>query len=728
MNTPARHPKPSRRFRIGLSLLSLLPMLGACSSDLPLPPPVDPEGSTISMGQTGDHYFDLDQIDRTNVSQLEVAWKFEMPEGGLQTTPLFRNGMLYAVMPTQQVVALNPETGKELWRYSGGERAEQPVRGLSYWRQGNERRLFSAVGHSLVALDPLTGKPMPDFGKGGVIDLREGLGRDPERVATFMTSPGVIFEDLIIVGYRTSESAPSAPGAIRAFDVRTGKQRWVFNVIPRPGEAGHESWPANAWKTAGGANSWAGMTVDAARGILFAPTGSAVDDFYGGDRLGNNLYANSLLALNARTGKRIWHFQTVHHDVWDRDLSSPPALLKVRRNGQVIDAVVQPSKQGFLFLFDRLTGRPLFPIRERPVPGSDLPGERTSPTQPFALVPTPIARQKLTADMLTKRTPQSHAEAYKAFREMRSGGQFLPLTVGKPTVIFPGFDGGAEWGGVGIDPRRGILFINSNDVPWTGELAHGTPPELEGIASVPGGLSYLRQCAVCHGFKREGSPPAFPSLVDVGNRLSPAQIAAVIKNGRGRMPGFPQLTEIDRADIVAFLTRKADAPAAPQREVMSPAPAPKDDRYFLTGYRKFVDSAGYPAAAPPWGTLNAIDLNSGRYLWKIPLGEYPELRAKGVPTTGSENYGGPIVTSTGLLFIGATIYDRKFRAFDTTTGKLLWESILPYSGVATPTTYVAGGRQFVVIAASGRRDPKGRQGAAYVAFALPDKRSSSRPK
>jgi quinoprotein glucose dehydrogenase len=453
------------------------------------------------------------------------------------------------------------------------------------------------------------------------------------------------------------------------------------------------------------------MAIDAERGIVFVPTGSAVDDFYGGDRAGDNLFANSLVALDARTGKRIWHFQFVHHDIWDRDLPTPPVLLTIRNNGKRIDAVAQGTKQGHLFVFDRVTGRPLFPIEEREVPQSDVPGERTSRTQPFPTLPAPFARQRLTADMLTQRIPAARAAAAAEFATFNNKGPFTPLAVGKPTVVFPGFDGGAEWGGPAVDPRRGLLFVNSNDIAWTGELV----PTATSADSDDGYATYQDNCAACHGLDREGAPPEFPRLTDIGARMTRAQISTIIENGRGRMPGFPQLQADEKQRLIEYLL-SAEKSAAERREVH--ASATNTSRFIFTGYRKLLDPDGYPAVAPPWGTLNAIDLNTGRTAWRIPLGEYPELAAKGFRNSGSENYGGPIVTASGLLFIGATIYDRKFRAFDSLSGRLLWEANLPFAGTATPITYMASGRQYVLIATSGQRDPRGPQGSAYVAFAL----------
>lgn len=657
----------------------------------------------------GDRFSGLDQIDASNVARLEQVWRFDAGEGGLQTSPLVIGGVLYAVTAAQKTVALDAATGALLWEYAPDAPGEQPVRGVSFWTDGHERRLFTSSGFHLVALDAATGRPILGFGEAGRVDLREHLGREPSDIAAFLTTPGVIHRDLIITGFRTGENRPAAPGAVRAYDVRTGQLRWTFNLIPKPGEAGHETWPAGAAEDAGGANAWAGMVLDAERGIVYVPTGSAVDDFYGGDRVGDNLFANSLVALDANTGKRLWHFQGVHHDVLDRDFPSPPVLLTVTHGGRRIDAVAQTSKQGFVFVFDRVTGKPLFPIEERPVPASDVPGEKASPTQPFALEPAPYARQSLSEDLLTTRTPAARAAALAAFAQMRHGGPFTPLTVGSKTIVFPGYDGGAEWGGPAVDRRRGVLYVNSNDIAWTGELA-----EARAASGDPGAAIYEAQCAACHGMRMEGAPPDFPRLSDARARLTREQVAEVIVRGKGRMPGFPHLEADELAILVGHVLGE---PAGDKREAA--AQPGGTARYRFTGYHKFLDPDGYPAVAPPWGTLSAIDLNTGEYRWKVPLGEYPELAAMGLRDTGSENYGGPIVTAGGLVVIGATIYDRRIRAFDSGTGRLLWQAPLPFAGTATPITYMAGGRQLIVIATSGARDAGGPKGSAYVAFGLP---------
>ncbi len=766
-------------------------------------------------GPTGDRYSPLTGITRDNVHQLKPVWTYNPGEpGGLQTNPLIVGRTLFGFTPSQQVIALDAATGKLLWSFNSGTPGLQPTRGLTYWTDGTHSALFAGLLSFLYALDPATGKPIPSFGNNGRIDLRADLDApNLEQSFAAMTTPGVLYKDTIIVGFRAPEVKPAIHGDIRAYDVRTGKLRWIFHTIPHPGEDGYSTWPKDAWKHTGAANNWAGMAVDAARGIVYAPTGSAVDDFYGGDRLGDDRFANTLLALDANTGKRLWDFQGVHHDIWDRDFPSPPSLVTVTVAGKPVDAVAQTTKQGFLYLFDRTSGAPIFPVKEVPFPASTVPGERTSPTQPVPQGPAPFARQLLTEAMLTTRTPEAHSFAVKAFRSFRSAGQFLPLTLDQQTVIFPGFDGGAEWGGSAVDHRTGVLYVNANDIAWTGGLTRNV------ATSDPGATAYLSQCATCHGGDRRGAPPAFPSLIEIDHRLSDNQLIAVIHNGKGRMPAlpnvdgaqltalldflksggdlapgrtvlspnraetrgaavyaescalchgpnltgssalypaivgvrsrlpdaqilrtihdgkgrmpaFPHLATADAAALLRFLGKPAPAATSPagtrrivseltgKHEAESGLP-PEASPFRFTGYRRFLDPDGYPAVVPPWGTLNAIDLNTGRYLWKIPLGNYPELAAQGLKDTGSENYGGPIVTASGLLFIAATNFDHTVRCFDSHTGALLWSANLPFSGNATPATYMVDGRQYLVIATSNARNPKAPQGAAYVAFALP---------
>ena len=654
----------------------------------------------------GTRYSPLKQINRSNVERLQVAWTYDTADGpgDPETQPIEIDGVLYGVTPTHKVVALDAATGRILWRFDSKIAGRGANRGLVYWAEGNDRRIFAAVRSYVYALNTRTGQPIQGFGNEGRIDLREGLGRDPQKQSIVLTTPGIIFNDLLIVGGRLPESLPAPPGDIRAYDVRNGKLRWSFHTIPHPGEFGYDTWPKDAWTYSGSANNWAGMAVDRKRGIVYAPTGSAASDFYGADRIGDDLFANCLLALNAATGERIWHFQGVKHDVWDRDFPSPPTLVTVKHEGRMVDAVAQTSKQGWVYLFDRTNGKPLFPIEQYKVPPSTVPGEVTSEMQSLPTRPVPFARQRLTQDMLTKRTPEMHAWALDQFRKLRNAGQFLPFAVDQETVIFPGFDGGAEWGGSAFDPETGILYVNANEMPWRSSLAENKP-------GASGRQLYLSNCGTCHGDNLKGAPPQIPSLVAMGGKQSASQISAIIRQGGGRMPSFPDLNGPDVTAIVQYVLNGED------KELAGAVPSPINQKYRFTGYHRFLDPDGYPAVAPPWGTLNAINLNTGEYAWKIPLGEYPDLAAK---NTGSENYGGPIVTAGGLVFIAATNFDKKFRAFDKQNGRLLWETTLPMSGNATPITYEVRGRQYVVIYATGGKAGKyGPSGGVYVAYALP---------
>ncbi|MCW3094497.1 MAG: Quinoprotein glucose dehydrogenase [Chthonomonadaceae bacterium] len=671
--------------------------------------PSQTEWPSYGGGPDGIRYSSLTQINRSNVSQLQVAWTYDSGEGpgGTQMQPLVVGGVLFAVTPHHNVVALDAATGNPIWRFDSGIIGRGPNRGVAYWTEGGERRVFTAVQHFVYALDGATGKPIPSFGTNGRIDLREGVGRDPAKQSIILTTPGVIYKDLLIVGGRVSEGLPCTPGDIRAYDVRTGRMRWSFHTIPHPGEFGYKKWPKYAWKVSGSANNWAGMTVDAARGLVFVPTGSVASDFYGADRVGDDLFANTLLALDANTGKRVWHFQAVKHDIWDRDFPSQPALVRIKRGRRWIDAVAQTTKTGHVYVFERRTGKPLFPIAYRKYPPSDVPGEVAAKTQPLPVKPAPFARQVLTEDILTNRTPEARRWAVERFRTFHGGTQFVPFRVGQETIIFPGFDGGAEWGGPAFDPETGLLYVNANEMAWTSSLAKN-----DTVKSAR--QLYLQNCANCHGDTLAGSPPQLPKLLNMGPKWDVAAISRITRQGAGRMPGFPNLSDTEVKAVSEYILSGESKP------IESDEPAAVTLDYRFTGYRKFLDPDGYPAIAPPWGTLNAIDLNTGEIAWKIPFGEYPELAEKGMKDTGSESYGGPVVTAGGLVFIAATNYDRKFRAFDKTTGKLLWETTLPFSANATPAVYSVGGRQFVVICAEGSKGrPNDPKGGKYIAFALP---------
>ena len=689
----------------------------------------DVNWSTYLGDKASSHFSMLSQITPENVGGLELAWVYRA--GGadpnnrsqIQCNPLVIDGVLYGTTPDQQLVAVAADSGREIWRFDPAK--EKGItkagvnRGVVFWSEGADRRILYGNDHFLHAIDAATGRRIPSFGDGGSIDLKDDLGRDASKLALNATTPGVIFGDLLIMGMRLGEGpAPAAPGHIRAYSVRTGKLAWRFNTIPQPGEVGYETWPPNAYRYIGGVNVWTGFALDEKRGLVFCPTGSAAFDFWGGNRIGQNLFANCLIALDAKTGQRVWHQQLVHHDMWDRDLPAPPNLLTVTRDGKKIDAVAQVTKSGHVFTFNRETGVPIFPIREVPVPASDLQGESAWPTQPLPTKPAPFSRQLFTYDEITNISPESHRAVLERFTKLKPHTPFLPPSR-EGSIIFPGFDGGAEWGGAAADPD-GILYVNGNEMAWILNMVETKKSGSEPLAS--GEAIFTQICAACHGIDRKGNVAQnVPTLHGVEQKLKKADVLALLKTGRGVMPSFGFLSERQQ-DMVADHVLGAVPAAAPAntgggREELGGADVLGSIPYTTTGYNRFLDANGYPAIKPPWGTLNAIDLNTGEYRWRVPLGEFPELTAKGVPPTGTENYGGPVVTAGGLIFIAAS-RDEYLRAFDRKTGQELWKAKLPAAGYATPATYSVNGRQYIVIACGGGKIGT-KSGDAYLAFALP---------
>jgi quinoprotein glucose dehydrogenase len=664
-------------------------------------------------GPAQNRYSTLTQITPANVKTLRVAWTYDTKDAfdgsEMQCQPVVAHGVLYATSPKLRVFALNAATGAEIWSFDTNKDAKTltrtRIRGLMYWERGDDRRIYFASRHWLYALDAKTGKSLPGFGQDGRIDLREGFeGRDPRTLSVGVNTPGVFYGDLLIIGSIVPEALPSAPGDIRAFDVNTGRQKWAFHTIPHPGEVGYDTWPADAWKYSGGANAWSGLALDERRGFVYASTGSASYDFYGANRHGDNLFANTMLCLRASTGERVWHFQAVKHDVWDRDFPASPSLITIRHDGRQRDVVAQTAKNGRLYVLDRDTGKPLFPLESIQARPSDVEGEKLSPSQVLPTLPPPYTRQRFTEDLITKRTPAAEKAVREEWQKLRKAGEFDPPST-QGTILFPGMDGGGEWGGTAYDPKSGFLYVNANEMAWKVKLAERKMPDGE---TTTGKTLYDRYCASCHRPDLAGNPPEFPSLVDVGKRRDVDEIESVVRDGAGRMPGHPELHAAVRRAIVDYvLTGRSD-------EVRGDTPTPFDVKYTLDGYIRFTDPDGFPAITPPWGTLTAIDMNRATIAWQVPLGEVP---GSGLTGTGSENYGGPVVTASGLLFIGATNYDKKFRAFDAHTGKVLWETTLPAAGNATPAVYEVNGKQYVVIGAGGGKNAP--SGGSYVAFALP---------
>lgn len=679
------------------------------------------------------HYSALAQIDTANVSELEIAWTYA--SGGLdagvttemQHNPLIVDAALYGTNPRLLPFKIDARTGAEIWRIDSLDAGALPwwfgkSRGLMRWASpdGGDERIYFGAGPYLYAADARTGRLVDSFGSGGKVDLRVGLGRDPERMLVSLNTPGAVFENLLIVGGRVHETPGAAPGHVRAYDARTGAVVWTFHTIPQPGEFGYDTWPPDAYTYAGGANSWAGMSLDVERGVVFVPTGSAAFDYYGGDRAGDNLFANTLLALDARTGTRVWHQQLVRHDVWDRDLPAPPNLVTLERDGERIPAVAQITKSGHVFVFHRETGEPLFPMEQIEVPASIALGEVTSRTQPLPTLPAPFGRQRLTEDMLYEpdrpawvanlvgdEGPTANVTVRDRFRTLTSGGQFVPPDT-NGVIVFPGLDGGGEWGGAAVDPTRGVMYANGSEMAWIVQLER-IDPEM-GV----GEAIFKLNCVRCHRGAAEGGAgegvAVGPSLDGLGLRMSADSALHVIRSGRPGMPAHPQFSDDELSDLVAYLN---DPTAEPQTAVGDAGRVP----YGLATLARFLDGRGKPVAEPPWGTLNAIDLNTGATLWRVPLGDDEEIDDPEHPVTGTENYGGPIVTAGGLVFIAAT-NDEKIRAFHARTGEQLWEAKLPAGGYATPATYEVDGRQYVVIAAGGGKmgTPTGDR---YVAFALP---------
>ncbi len=671
-------------------------------------------------------YSTLRKITPLNVNSLEQAWVYHSaagyelpPNSELQVNPLVVDGVVFGISPQYRVFALDGKTGKRLWEFdpevhvakiaSQGEAAKFAMmlshkRGFAYWTDGVSARLFFSVAHYLLALDARTGSLVGEFGSNGVVDLREGLDRPVELLGVSGNTPGIIYRNLLIMGTRVGEHKEAAPGDIRAYDVFTGRIVWTFRTIPRDGEPGSETWPDQAWRHFGGANAWAGMSVDHHRGLLFAPLGSPSNDFLGIERHGSNLYGNSLVALDAGSGELKWYYQFVHHDLWDRDPNATPTLVTVQRDNKTIDAVAQTTKQGFVFVFDRDTGESLFPIAEVAVPASSVPGERAWPSQPRPLAPPPFARETFGESDLARLDDLSHKALTRIYQELLPPDYFAPLGP-RPRILMPGYDGGATWGGAAFSPKHQLLVVNSQDRPAIGQVG-----PVQG-GNHPGNRAYQYFCSQCHLPDRQGVENAVPPLLHLDKQFTAEQLGAIIQNGRGRMPAMPLPSYIMNS-MVEFLLLDDET----EKEA-APITSGSQD-YVFSGYRYFVDPEGYPAIEPPWGSLTAIDLNEGTFAWQVVLGEHEELTRRGIAQTGTLNYGGPVITASGLVFIAATM-DSKLRAFELETGKLLWQSDLPAPAFSTPAVYAVDGEQFIVVACGGGKLGTS-PGDSYVAFRLPN--------
>ena len=686
--------------------------------------PVEKDFTTwevYSGDSKGTKYSSLSQINTGNVMQLTPAWTYstgdmsDVPPSTIQCNPIVIGDRMFVTSPKFKLICLEASTGEELWVFELGQKTGQRVsRGVTYWTDGEEERLFFAAGSYLYCVNPANGHLIPSFGSSGVLDLRTGLGRDVSSLSVAATTPGIIYNNLLILGSALGEGPrPSAPGHIRAFDVKSGQLAWIFHTIPYPTEFGYESWPEDAWKKTGGTNAWGGLTLDHKRGMVFCGTGSPSYDHWGGDRLGENLFGNSILALNASTGERIWHYQVVHHDIWDYDIPCQPNLVTIKKDGEEIDAVAQPTKMGHLFVLNRETGEPIFPIEELEVPQSSVPGEESWATQPFPPKSLRYAKQSFTEEDVTNISPEAKEYVLEQIKDMRLGGIFTPP--GEiPSAMLPQFNGGTDWGGAAYDPETQNLIVNcSNELEWISMVKSKPTTDLSQYRF--GRDLYGALCSWCHF---QGSEtPSLSSLKDREPAFTQAEAIKTITAGRGAMPSFSTLSEVEKQAIVSFLWDEGHEilvdTASSNFTVSNHAP------YVATGHNVIKDHQGFPANAPPWGTLNSIDLSEGKINWQIPLGTYPELEARGLPPTGTFNMGGPLVTKGGLIFIGASM-DERFHAYDKLTGALLWEFQMDAGGYATPATYEVDGRQFVVIAAGGGGKPGTKPGDKFYCFALPD--------
>ena len=663
-------------------------------------------------------YVKSDLINKENISRLNKVWEYKTNDHSenseIQTNSLIIDKKFFGVSPKLKLFSLNAETGIENWifdpfsdstKFFDSDINIHVCRGITYYKNLlNNSFIFYGVGSKLFKINTVSGKPDKEFGNNGFIDLHTGLGENSSSLYVSMTSPGVIYNNLIIVGSRVSEGNPAAKGNIRAFNANTGDLVWVFKTIPEPDEEGYDSYEdPDAYLRLGGANAWSGLTIDSKNGILFAPTGSVSYDFYGGDRKGDNLFANSILAINAKSGERLWHYQTVHHDVWDRDLPAPPVIFNYKVNDSIIPALAQVTKSGYTFLLNRITGKPIYDIVERTVPSNTyLTGEKLSKTQPTPTFPKPFSRQYLSSIDINPFVSEKEKDSLtNVYLSIIKDDIFSPPSE-KGTLIFPGFDGGAEWGGPALDPIKNVMYINSNEMPWI-----LTMRKISENDSKPVSL-YNKQCLMCHGVDFKGSGEN-PSIIDMNKKYNYDELRSVIYNGKGFMPGYSFLDDSSLQVLTNYILDLKDGDKT-NLSLMG-----DEVFYTSTGYNKFLTSNGYPAIKPPWGSLNAINLNTGDIDWSIPLGQ-TEIGKLNNVTTGTENYGGPLLTESGIIFIAATS-DKKIRAFDSENGRLIWERDLPYAGFATPSYYVIDGIPYLSIASGGGKLGT-KSGDRYVVFSL----------
>ena len=674
------------------------------------PPPRAPYTTWSDYGGAADsmQYSALKQIDRTNVAKLQLAWTYKVPDhrGNFGFNPMIVDGMMYVLGQNNSIEALDAATGKPIWSHPvEGNIAN---RGINFWQSKDraDRRLIFGAGSYLHEINARTGIAINTFGDDGRVNMRTG---SPRPLGGPSATPGRVFENLIVVGSQTGEGYGSAPGDLRAYDVVTGKLLWTFHTIPHPGEFGYETWPPDAWKYAGGVNTWGEISVDEKRGIAYFPLGSPTHDMYGGDRKGANLFGDCLLALDIRTGKRLWHYQVVHHDLWDYDPTAAPKLLTVKHNGKMVDIVALPTKFGLLYVFNRVTGEPLWPIEERTVPKSDVPGEESWPTQPFPTMPPPFARLKFTVDDINPYVNDAErARLREIIANARDEGIFTPPTLGRNQISTPGELGGSNWGGSAADPTTGMLYVRSADQPGFHTLrepgarggAGGGSPAQRGRAV------FMENCEQCHGQPEAAGIRSMDktSLIRTPE-LGADRIRRTVRGGIGQMPPFEddQINPASLDALAAFLANPTAGGGGGRGAPPLPPPPDGVTRYTGPLGSMLRTSDGMVAISPPWAQIVAYDLNEGTIKWRAPLGSVPGLVAKGIKDTGNAqraHRNGPAVTAGGLIFVG-TSADRTFRAYDKDTGKILWEHAIEGNPEGLAAVYQTGGRQYVAFCASG---------------------------
>ena len=701
---------------IGALALQLVQNFSTTVSAATAKKPASASWAAYGGSNGGDQYSELTQINRTNATKLQQVWFYPSGNNGFRygSNPLVVDGVMFLYGKNNNVVAVDAATGKEVWVYDTGNPRQISHRGMAYWESKDraDRRIFFAMNNELHVLDAKTGKAIPTFGNNGAVDLREGLGRDPSTIRQIGSgTPGRVFENLIILGSATGEEYESPPGDLRAYDVITGKLVWQFHTVPHPGEFGYDTWPPDAYKYIGGTNTWGEFAIDEKRGIAYFPLGSPTYDFYGADRHGADLFSDCLLALDARTGKYLWHFQTTHHDLWDYDLATGPKLMTIQHDGKPVDVIVEATKNGFVWILDRTNGKPIWPVEERPVPQSDVPGEQSWPTQPFPTHVPVYTRQKFTADMVNPyiSDPKEREEIRKVVEAARGEGIYTPPSLGT-TMEMPGNNGGANWGSTAVDPESKTFYVICKDAP---SLLHleAKPPRrtLPGPPENQGLVLYMQYCKMCHQADRKGQPPAIPSLEGIVQRTSAERVHDAIHNGVPPMPAIPDMSESDIGKVIAYLKAPEKSSVAPDMlaRILAPAPttqiAPKGTR-FWTGYGYMNSSEGLPAISPPWSTLTAYDVTAGTIKWQIPLGEVSALAAKGITGTGSFwPRGGEVVTAGGLVIV-PTKSDMTLHIYDKDTGKEIAGLKLPASPEGIPTVYEVDGREYVEISARPNTD------------------------